>query len=72
MVVSKRHNIKTKQEKWQKVNVMGREPEVEKINLIEKNERLHSDPHQAKLTAQSKLSQLRSRLLISGYVCDLC
>lgn len=72
VVVSKKHNIRSKREKWQNVSPMGKEPEVTKINLIEKNARLHSDPKQAKLMAESKLTQLRSRLLISGYVCRLC
>ncbi|KAH9389719.1 hypothetical protein TYRP_007266 [Tyrophagus putrescentiae] len=70
VVVSKKHNIRSKKEKWQNVSPMGKEPEVTKINLIEKNARLHSDPKQAKLMAESKLTQLRSRLLISGFCRD--
>ena len=72
VVVSKRHNIKTKREKWQQISPMGHEPELRTINRIEKDERLQADPLMAKVTAESKLEQLRSRLQISGYVVQFC
>lgn len=66
VVVSKRVNILTEREKWQKVPHMGKEPELRKIQQIERNERLHADANVAKVTADSKLQQLRDRLLLSG------
>ena len=66
VVVSKQHYIKSKREKWQKVKPMGEEPEIRNIKRIEKDERLHSDPMMAKVTASSKLNQLQGRLKVSG------
>lgn len=68
IVVSKRHNIKTKQEKWQMVQPMEKDKLLRQISNIEKNERLQSDPAMAKYTATSKMRQLHDRLQIAGYV----
>lgn len=66
VVVSKQHLIRNQREKWQNVPFMGKEPELRKLNLIEKDDRLHSDPLMAKVTSEGKLTQLRDRLKTAG------
>lgn len=66
VVVTTRHVVKMKREKWQNVQPMGHEEELLQIKRIERDDRLESDANVARTTAQSKLTQLRDRLLLAG------
>ncbi|KAH9420128.1 hypothetical protein DERP_001963 [Dermatophagoides pteronyssinus] len=70
VVVSKRTSLRSKREKWQNVKAMEYDEELRKIHKIERNERLHSDPEQARQMAEDKFQRLADRLHSSGFCRD--